>query len=415
MKVYSFLMIVTLCVAASLAPLSGCKYDVTEPQWDKPLGTSTAATISSIEPAVATAGVNFITINGTNFAGAIDTTVIHTATTDTSIAYNGVYFNTLRAEVIAISSTSIKVRRPNLATDSCTVKVVPNQALVAARFGPYKITSVVERYGAFLENLPLSTVAVDAAENLYVVETGSRTVYKVTPDAQKTVVATAPLAPTDARIGPDGRLYLTAGNRQINAVDVQTGALKLWRNCPSGKIVRFGDFDANRYFYTGGVRTDLVIISPDSTFKNAGVYASAEILAVRVYNGYVYVAAKNPAGQTPSTGIWRHSIAAGGTLGTGELVLNWDGTGTFSTRTIKAISFSVTGIMYIATDSPDPMLGFDLTSHSLDYFYKGIIPSYSKHFCWGGKSYVYMIVGNTSPAQEWTVYRIDMGTTAGPR
>ena len=194
-------------------------------------------------------------------------------------------------------------------------------------------------------------------------------------------------------------------------MNVQSGALKLWRNCPSGKIVKFGDFDPNKYFYTGGVRTDLVIISPDSTFKYAGVYSASEILGVRVYNGYVYVVAKNPAGQTPSVGIWRHSIAAGGSLGPKELVLDWDGAGPFASRTIRAIAFAANGIMYIATDSPNPMLIFDPATHSLDYFYKNIIPSYCKQFCWGRGNYIYLISGNTSPAQDWLVYRVDMGTT----
>jgi hypothetical protein len=271
-----------------------------------------------------------------------------------------------------------------------------------------------------LDNLALSVVATDAAENLYVVAQGDKSITKVTPSGSKSIIATAPQVPFDARVGPDGRLYLMANNRQVSSVDLQSGTVQLWRNCPSGKVVRFGDFDTYRHFYTGGVRTDIVIISMDTTtvFRLSGYYLTAEILAMRVFNGYLYVVAnKSAAGLTPSVDIWRHSIAAGGTLGPKELVLNWDGTGVFASRTIKGIAFATNGTMCIATDSPDPMVIFDPAVQKLDYFYKGIIPPYCKHFCWGTQTFVYLISGNTAttpattPAQEWTVYRVDMGTT----
>jgi hypothetical protein len=413
MKTARILRFAAFLTAGSLAVIAGCKYDVADPLWDQPPGTSIAAAITSVEPAQAAPGVNIITIHGTNFTGAIDTSLIHNDYVDTSIAYNGIFFDNLSAEIIQFSSTSIKVRRPNLASDTCTVKVAPARALVAARFTPYKIDPVIARYGSYLENLPLSVVTADSVENLYVISQSDKAISKVTPTGGKSIIATAPLVPTDARIGPDGRLYLMATNRQISVVDVQTGTVQLWRNCPSGKVVKFGDFDAYRHFYTGGVRTDIVIISLDTTtvFRIAGYYATAEILAVRAFNGYLYVAAKNAAGQTPSVGIWRHSIAAGGTLGSKELVLSWDGAGEFALRTIRTIAFATNGTMYIATDSPNPILSFDPATQSLDYFYKGIIPSYCKQFCWGSQTFIYLISGNTSPAQEWTVYRVDMGTT----
>lgn len=423
MKTTRTLTFAAFLTAGSLAMMTACKYDVAEPLWNQPPETAAPPLISSMEPAQAVPGVNTITIHGTNFTGASDTTVIRNADFDTSAAYvyNGVFFGTISADIIEFSSTSIKVRRPNLSVDTCTVKVVPARPLVAARYSPYKVDPVLQRYGSFLDNLALSVVATDAAENLYVVAQGDKSITKVTPSGGKSLVATAPQVPYDARIGPDGRLYLMANSRQVSAVDVQSGTVQaIWRNCPSGKVVRFGDFDTYRHFYTGGVRTDIVIISFDTTtvFRLSGYYLTSEILAMRVFNGYLYVVAnKSPAGQTPSVDIWRHSIAAGGTLGPKELVLNWDGTGVFANRTIRGIAFATSGTMYIATDSPDPMVTFDPATQKLDYFYKSIIPSYCKQFCWGTQTFVYMISGNTAstspptPAQDWTVYRVDTGTT----
>ncbi len=299
MKAQRFSIIALFMIVSLTTLILGCKYDVAEPLWDKPYGAATTATISSIEPAQAPPGVNFITIHGTNFTGAIDTAVVRNEYVDTTIVYNGVYFDNVQAEVIEYSSTSIKVLRPNLATDSCTVKVVPSHALVAARFGPYKITSVVQRYGSFLDNLPLSVVAVDNAENLYVVETDSRNVFKVTPAGQKTLLGVATRAPTDARVGPDGRLYMPGNNRSIDVVDPSTGQVGRWTQLPSGRVVKFCDFDASGYFYAAGTRSQLVVVAPNLTATSTGLYASDDVLGVRVYNGYLYLAVKAAAGQLP--------------------------------------------------------------------------------------------------------------------
>lgn len=398
MKTQSLIRVVAFFVAVSMVVITGCEYDVTQPQWEQGYQAPPTPRITQIEPDnTARPGVNTITLRGENFAATADE--------------NDVYFGIVAAEIVANSATAITVRRPNLVTDSCTVKVVSNNALVVAKYDrPYKIEPVVGRYGSFLDNLALSVVAIDNAENLYAVEAASRNIVKVTPDGQKTSLGVAARVPTDVRIGPGGKLYMPGNNRSIEVFDPQTGLGKDWRRCPSGKIVRYGDFDANGYFYTGGLRSDLVIIAPDSTFRSAGVYTGAsEILAVRVYNGYVYVAARAAS----PVSIWRHSIDANGNLGPQELVLDMSVTA-FSSRLVKSLTFSSNGTMYIATDSADPILIADPTAGSADILYKGILPSNCKHFYWGIGNYLYMIRGDTALGQEWTIFRIDMGTTGAP-
>jgi len=345
--------------------------------------------------------VNTIIIHGENFAEPPDT--------------NDVYFDNVPAEIVETSATFIRVRRPNLAIDSCMVKVVSAQAIVVAKYGPYKIDPVIERYGSFVENLALSVVAVDNAENLYVVETSSRNVYKVTPDGDKTVIGTASRAPFDASIGPDGNLYLMENNRAIDIVDVTANTVTRWTRLPSGKVVKFGDFGNNGYFYTGGTRTDLLVVpfdlSTDPT--STGFYATDEILAIRVFNEHVYVVSR-PAGSQDPPKIWRHPIDASGNVGSQELVLDWSTTGEFATRTLTSLTISADGIMYIGTDSPGPLLIVDPNTQTVDYFYKNIVQDYCKHFCWGNETYLYMISGDTNFEQEWTIYRIDMGTTGAP-
>jgi hypothetical protein len=405
MKAYSFLVVMALLLVASMAVMTGCKYDVAEPQWDKPLTTTTSPTITAIDPAQeAKAGVNTITIRGENFAAPPDS--------------NEVYFDNQRAEIVSTSLASITVRRPNLVDDSVFVKVVSNKALVVAKFGPYKIYPVFQRNGAFRDNIVLNALAVDYSDNLYVVYGDSSTprIFRVTPDEQRVLVARASRLPTDGRFGPDGRLYLLSNNRSIDVVDVQAGTAAQWLRLPSGRIVKVGDFDANGYFYVGGTRSDLVVIAPDLSVIPKGIYASDDIVAVRVYSGYLFVASRVPTsgGAPPApASIWKHQIIAGDSVGPKELVLDMSGTA-FASRTITAITFDVNGTMYIGTDSSDPILIVNPTTGSVDYFYKNILPPYCKNFYWGRGTYLYMISGNANPAQEWTVYRVDIGTAGAP-
>jgi len=405
MKAYSFLVVMTLLLVASMVVMIGCEYDVAEPQWYKPFSEAATLRITQIEPASeARPGVNTITIRGENFAAPPDS--------------NDAYFDNQRAEIVSTSSTSITVRRPNLVDDSVFIKVVSNKALVVAKFGPYKIYPVSQRNGAFRDNIALNALAVDNGDNLYVVYGDSSTprIFRVTPDEQRILVARASRLPTDGRFGPDGRLYLLSNNRAIDVVDVQAGTAAQWLRLPSGRIVKAGDFDANGYFYVGGTRSDLVVIAPDLTVRTAGIYASDDILAVRVYGGYLFVASRVPTtgGQPPAPGsIWKHQIDASGNVGPKELVLDMSATA-FASRTIAAITFSADGTMYIGTNSSDPILVFNPTTGTVDYFYKNILPPYCKNFYWGRGTYLYMLSGNVNPAQEWTVYRVDMGTAGAP-
>jgi hypothetical protein len=406
MKAYRFLVVADLLLAASMVVMTGCEYNVAEPQWYKPFSEPATPKITGIEPAAeARPGVNTITIRGENFGGVPDTNVV--------------YFDNLIAEIVATSATSVTVRRPNLVTDSCTVKLVSNKALVVAKYSPYKIDPVLERWD-FRANIVLNALAVDNTENLYVVYGDSSTprIFKVTPDGQNVgVVARANRIPTDARFGPDGKLYLLANtSRSIDVVDLQAGTATQWLRLPSGGYVKCGDFDARGYFYVGGTRSDLIVIAPDLSVKSAGYYASDEIIAVRVYNSYVYVASRVPSsgGEPPGpASIWRHQIDASGNVGAKELVLDMSGTA-FVSRTITAITFSADGTMYIATDSPDPILVANPVAGSVDYFYKSILPPYCKNFYWGRGTYLYMLSGNSNPAQEWTVYRVDFGAAGAP-
>ncbi len=419
MKLYYRVTIRILLITTVLIVLSGCEYGVEQSHWNEPWKIGPDPVITSVEPAdVAAPGVNTITISGQNFTAAPDSNNVFFSYTQPVIGYTS-----LQAEIVSTSSTSITVRRPDLVTDSCDIKVFPRKnAEVKAVYKKYKIDPVVQEYGTFTGSLDfMSWVAVDKQENIYVAYGTSDTAFykwmvKITPSGEQTRLPKRLLGGAyGATFGPDDRLYLFRNSNQIDVVDLTQNTVAPWTLITVGgkkKSVKVGDFDNAGYLYSGAKGTDLVIIAPDEahTDTTLGVYPGTNdnITAIRVFNGYVYLVAQDAA---KITSIWRHQIMGNGVLGTQELVLNWSATA-YGSRVITGLTIATDGTLYIATDSPNPILIFDTTS---DILYKNILNPYCKALSWGTGDYIYMICGNTSPSEQWKLYRMDPGNTGAPK
>jgi hypothetical protein len=427
MKSYRFYMMTLFVVTSLIMVIIGCKYDVAEPLWNSPPASSTEVSITNVDPAQATPGVNYITIHGTNLLGALDSNKVRvTRYNDTTGAvvrdttymfiYNGILFNNIQATVLELSPTMIKVNRPNVASDDCTIKIASEQALASVKFGPYKIDAVMEPFGGFVANVILGAIAIDNAENVYVINGVTPfNIYKITPTGDKTVIGVAPWIPTDASIGPDGNLYYTNNvvpttlkPKEIRMVDVnaQSTADSLWSALNIVKNINFGDFASNGNFYAGGRRTSVVVVRPNHSTRVDAYYATDTILAMRAFNNYLYVGVR--------AGIWRHSLSDTSVIGAPEQVIDLTQGILAAARPLKAFSFSSDGTkMYIGTDSKYPVLVADATTFPISIdkvepLYKDILPTNCKQFCFGNK--IFMISGNASPAVTWNVYKIDVGT-----
>ena len=404
MKACILSTVAVLIMMAAMLIMAGCEYDGPTAVYYQPHADPAATPlISALIPDTAKAGVNYITIAGENFAA--------------EAGKNKVYFGNVPVNAISESATALTVRRPNLTGDSITVKVVSEGALVTANRGPYRIDPVLQNYGGFIEDKFLPAVAVDAQENIYVASVDSMFIFKVAPDAPKTVLRKLTQVPVDMKFGPDGRLYLigsggSSGHRNIFVCNIQTGEIHQWISLPAGKLVKFGEFDANGYLFMGGAnRTDIWVVAPDSTFLATNTYTTNEVIAMKIYNNDLYVVAKSGTGANTLTDIYRHAIGANGTLGAAEHLLNWI-TSPYGSRTIRSIAFSSAGIMYIATESADPLISYDPATGELDILYKDLLPAYARDIQWGTGNYLYMTTGKTD-VQDWIVYRVDMGITGG--
>jgi hypothetical protein len=401
-----------LFVIPVIVIITGCEYEGPTAMYYQKHDPTSPPVINRLEPdLIATAGFNYITIHGENFA-------------DNS---NWVYFSyideenkavVINGEIIESSTTSIKVRRPNLVHDSITVKVATKDALLFDEYGPYQIDPVNEDFGGFIEEVNLSAIAVDALENVYVFRQYSPfTIYQITGDGTRTIVGYMDGSVYDVRIRPDGKWILIMNNSTIYQREIVGGDTVVTEYADVGKSVRFGDFDSHGNLYSGGIsRSDLYVVPSGETVGTGSGHYEDKFYCIRVSEDqgteYVYalVELRNPDENNPEIAIWRNEILdASGSLGARELVLDWSATGAFANS--AANTFAVREdedgtIIYVGSDSEeDPILIFDPDKNSQDILYKEILPSPATILEWGTGRYLYMIMGD-----HWTFQRIDMGS-----
>jgi hypothetical protein len=368
----------------------GCKNETVQPLWDKGFTNTPAPVITRLEPdSVARPGVNTIKIIGDNFAPALSD--------------NQVYFAGLKAEVVEGSATSLTVLRPNIVGDSISVNVFTSNGIVIARYGPYKVASVMDQF--INSALQMDAIEIDKNENLYFAERLSLDIYKISPSGSKTKIGTARTIVSDMKFAPSGNLLIVSqGTGVIDQIDITTGNRTPWVYLVNR--LGFCDFDANGNFYVGGLNRSLYIVSPDTSKKTISDYSSENILSLRIYNGYIYVL-------TARSVIWRNQILdAAGNLGVKEKVLDLSGTGFPSSP--QRFTFSASGLLYIASSDTlqRTVVTYDLSSAKLESVYKGIIPdSPPIRFVWGTENLLYLL---STAGPNWTIVRIDAGTTGAP-
>ena len=348
--------------------------------------------ITRILPEAALPGVNTIVIEGTNFSAAHDS--------------NQVYIGGIATEVLLSSPTSLTIRRPVLTGDTLMIKLVNQEALELAVFGPYRVDPVFEQFSsAFFEGRELSALAVDDAENLYVCMRIPRNVYKITPDGSYTILGETRRSATDAAVSPDGKLIVCVNNATIYQFDPDTGEESPW--IQAGIRAVTGAFDTGGLFFTAGNGTGLLVVKQDMSAATVGDYAEFDIADICVSGGSVYISGENTDADSTQTafGIWKNTILdADGNLGESELVLDLADAGVYSESMLQDVIVGGDGTLYVATSHTDPILMIH-PGGSLDVLYKGILPPDAVRFVQGNSRYVYMVQGD-----DWNVIRVDLGT-----
>ncbi|MBN1408670.1 MAG: IPT/TIG domain-containing protein [Calditrichaceae bacterium] len=412
MKIFQFSLYKILILIFLIFFVITCgEYDVASPQWDQDFEDVPIPIITSVSPVdVAVAGVNTITITGENFLDVPDSF--------------GVYFNTVPTEVISSSTTSLVVRRPNIVAEAATIKVVPTQALVVANHSPYQIDPVLESFISFEQNIYSYAIAVDPNENIYVMNTEGSiySIIKIDTSGAQKILGTCNFEPSKLIIGPDGRLYITRiSQREILVFDENTDTqASRWTRLPRGFSISYGVFNSEGYFFAGGDEGGLISIAPnpdisDPTVNETGFYTEDEILGLNIYQNYIYAAVltTSPDAQHPELAIWRHALTDSGTVGEMELALDLSSNTITASSTINTFKFDENGNLFIGIDGKDPLLINYAGTGNIDYFYKSILPSDCRQFCWGHGDFIYLIVDEKSDTKGDGIYRVNMGASEG--
>jgi len=375
---------------------SGCEYDGPQAIWDPELPDALAPIIHNIEPENSTAALE-IKIIGDNFSPIAEN--------------NSVYVDGNKAQIKSVSKTEICIYRPNLAGDSLTFKVVVKGNYTIAEYSPYKLELMTSTVEAFNQSDNIALIAIDANNNIY--GASNRVVFKVTPEGDETEYGSYSGRVAYMRSGPAGHLYIQkSNNNALSRIAPGGGNLLLFYTLP--KRVSFFDFDSYDNIFLGGKNSGLVLLKPDSTASALGIYDEYDIKALRVFDGYVYVAAEYTGSEAtiPATAIWKNQIMnPNGDLGDKELVYDWANSGDFAGAGIFDITFSQDGDLYVGTDHIDPVLIVHPDGRS-EPLYKNILLSPITNLVWDNSHYLY--VKRDAPYEAVQVIRVEMNKPGAP-
>jgi hypothetical protein len=354
--------------------------------------------LTGIEPPnSALAGIGQITITGSNFSSRIEE--------------NAVFFGPNPATVLSATETQLVVQSPNILADSLEVKVSVIGALLFSNVMYYSLETAVTElggYGNLGENL--YSVALDSSENVYVWR-AFRFVDMITPDNPNVTqdYGTSTIVTSGMKMGPGGYLYLAKNNTTLYRIPPGGGGHSSFSTL-SKKVFDL-DFDQNGNIYTAGQGDSLFIVYPDASSESVADYTGVVVRAVRVYNGYVYLAGYRSSDSLEA--VWRNQIIAPNNLGPNELV--FDVTAALGRDIqVQSLAFAEDGDMYVGTTALDPIqvVHPDGTNEPL---YPGVLAPEMYDMEWGNDVYLYVCRRASVIAQtETRIIRINMQKKGAP-
>lgn len=348
--------------------------------------------VSSILPAnEALAGVTDITINGSNFS---------TVKED-----NLVYFGTSKATVLEASATRLLVKAPNLVKNDLDLKISVKGAEKFSTPVKYNLLEAVGIYYAFTKGVddPM-TVTVDKNENVlvYIKDQGVRKI-----DTSGKLSVWAPRGAEsfffDMKIGPNNILYGTRNLRAIFKVEEgKTPATHAVIPRTTVALIAI-DFDENKNIWAGGSGGYLYSITPALVIKEFAI--DYTISAMRVYNGYLYVAGKKDSEEA----VYRYKINSNESLGDKEKYFDIGAAYGLQKVKVGGLAFSSDGDLIVGTDLTDAFILF--RNGSASSLYPGLIRSFARSMGWGINKNLFYVREST---EGFTLVRVDMQKLSAP-
>jgi hypothetical protein len=376
MRTFARTTLLLVILVLTLVMVSGCENPKTGSLYDANATDLPQPTITNVAPAgSAFAGMDTIVISGTNFAS--------------TLAENTVLFNVTSSALLKATPTQITLKAPLVALDSVAIRVSVFGSSMFSNTYRYKLLAGMAKFGTFIATETSTSLAVDATGNLYSgfssngLEAG---VAKFTPAGVRSAYAPATAGValwSGLKFGPGGFLYAARNARAMYRFPANgAGSGTVYQALPVGVFAYDFDFDQTGNMWIGGNNSSIYRLDPSkvlTTFPFVGL-----IRSVRVFNGYLYFAAKTDAGEK----IWRAQISASG-LGTPEIY--FDFAAAYPLNIATCITFSSDGILYIGTDSPDGILVVNPNkSYSAPYSaYSSLFGSSISFLSWGAGDDMY--------------------------
>jgi hypothetical protein len=370
-----------LLAAVGLLLLNSCSKNDAPSLYDPNASYKPAPTITSIAPTgSAFAGMDTIVIQGTNFSSVL--------------AENSVFFNASSAALLSATPTQISIVAPLVTIDSIGVRVIVGGSLLFSNTVQYKLIAGVAPFGGLLPNDTTTSLATDVNGNLYfaylshAIEAG---ISEVTPAGVRSTYAPATAGVTQwtgLKMGPGGYLYAARSFRALYRFSPGGGSSgALWLAFPLGTAI--SDIDVDQAGNVWGVGNNSNIYNIQSSKVITTSPFVGNIHSVRVYNGYLYFAAKTDAGEK----IWRASIQST-SLGTPEIY--WDFAAAYPTNLPLSITFSSDGTLYIGTDSPDGLVVVSPSKTVTAPFraYRASFGTGLNYLAWGSSNSLYASTSN---------------------
>ena len=369
--------------------LYSCENDYPDSLWDPNYTAKPDPQISSIQPEQnAFAGIDEITIIGQNFSTVMEENLVN--------------FNGVSAELLSASNTELVVKAPNVVSDSILVQVSVRGAVLFGEFFPYPLQSAIINVGDFDQNDDTYAIEYNPADtslyvSLLVDNTGGKNkIVRISSDNERHDYSKTLLDKASAmRFGPDGSIFYA------NALNVLCRVPAGGENpATAGQIFSILpdavfdlDLDENFNIFCAGSGGDIYRVKSDNggDILTAATYESFNVRALRVYDGYVYVAGNYSGDEptVPTQAIWRNEIISDdGELGSNELYYDWAG-GPYSTSEMRTITFSIDGNAYIGTNGPEAIVILQ-PGGSIETLYPGVLSPVSYYLTWGDGVFLYV-------------------------
>lgn len=371
----------SLATLARLAPLAlllvvaGCDTGDGPSLYDPDRQTAPDPTVSSIAPTgVVLAGIDEITITGSNFSATPDE--------------NLVFFGDVPAEILSASPTELRIKAPNTPGEDIPVRVAVRSATNYSAAQAYTLTPAFVEFGALANSEEPFGITTDSDGNLYVMlnSDGTRQIVEIAPDGTR---AAAPFFSTtfdfgSLAYGPDDAIYAVRGVFAAFRLP-EGGTQETFGVISEGRpLLTALDVDGAGNLYVGGnngSEGNIYHIAPD---KSVTAYPlGGNIRAISVFEGAVYAAVT----QSGTSSIFRLPADETGALGSPSVYADIT---TLAGAEATALAFAASGDLYVGTSSRTDPIYLIRSNGTGEVLYPGVLMGPAGRLAYSPGSFLYM-------------------------